>query len=326
MAMCTLPTPLTHAERLTEYLHGPRVFKKRDDLTGLAVGGNKARACEFILAQARASGHDLLIAVGPQHSNQLCALTAAAKKCGMRVILRLLEGDGGIQGNLLLMGILGAEMRFTGVDLSRVADAHAQMEHLADELRSAGAKPYGVRYGALPVAGIAGYVLLMGEILAQLGETANEIHIFVGSGSGLTQAGLLLGNAMLGGRCRVHGVMLDERFDQEEQQRHVLNAVEAGSVLLGAGRPVEAGEVDCIPGYSGHDVATHEKALEAVGLVARTEGVFLDPIYTGRVMAAMMEQLRAGRISSQDIVVFYHSGGIPAVFSHCPAEFFQPGS
>lgn len=323
--LCALPTPLVEAARLAERLRSPRLFIKRDDLTGLALGGNKARACEFVLAQAQASGHDVLIAVGPQHSNQLCALAAAAKKCGMRVILLVLRGDGRVQGNLLLLRLLGAEVRFTDVDLSHIDEAYALMAALADELRSEGARPHEVRYGALPTVGIAGYVLLMAEILEQSGgRSAGTRHIFVGSGSGLTQAGLILGNRLLGGGCTIHGVMLDDRFDRQEQERNVWAAVEAGSVLFGGGISPEQGDVRCIAGYSRDDAATREKALEAIKLVAQTEAIILDPVYTGRVMAATLDQIRAERIPSEDTVIFYHSGGIPAVFSHLSGESFEP--
>lgn len=322
-ALCALPTPLVEANALSRHLQGPRLYLKRDDLTGLALGGNKSRACEFVLAQAQAAGHDLVIAVGPQHSNQLCAIAAAAKKSGMRALLLLLKGDGRMQGNLLLLRMLGAELRFTDIDISNLDEAHGLMGELAEGLRDEGMRPYEIRYGALPLAGIAGYVLLMREILGQLGETSpGACHVFAGSGSGLTQAGLVLGGRLLGGGCRIHGVMLDERFEREEQEAGVLALARAGAALFESGLSLGAGDVHCIPGYSRSDPATQERALEAMRVAARTEGLFLDPIYTGRVMAAMTDQIRAGALSPRDTVVFYHSGGIPAVFSHCNAESF----
>jgi D-cysteine desulfhydrase len=318
-----LPTPLVEAKNLTASLQGPRLLVKRDDLTGLAMGGNKTRACEFVLADARMSGCDVVLAVGPQHSNQLCAIAAAGKRCGMRVILLLLKGDDNVQGNLLLLRLLGAELRFTGVDISDIDEAHGLMRELGDALRDQGMRPYEIRYGALPLAGIVGYVLLMREILEALRETSDAtLHIFVGSGSGLTQAGLVLGDRLMGGGCRIHGVMLDARYEQEEQETHVRALVQAGAALLGNDVCLQAGDVRCVPGYSGSDAATQQNALDVMRLAARTEGLFLDPVYTGRVMAAMIDQIRVGRISSQDTVIFYHSGGIPAVFSHCNAESF----
>jgi 1-aminocyclopropane-1-carboxylate deaminase/D-cysteine desulfhydrase-like pyridoxal-dependent ACC family enzyme len=338
LCLCTLPTPLVEAKRLTESLHGPRVFIKRDDLTGLAVGGNKARALEFVMAEARARGSDVVLAVGPQHSNQLCAIAAAARKCGMDVVLLLLKGDNRPRGNLLLFHLLGAQVEFTDIDLVDVDEACAQMERLAAQLRNEGRRPLELRYGPLPLVGMAGYVLLMCEILEQLGDEqpgeeqpgeeqsghvpAGTRHLFLGSGSGLTQAGLILGNALMGADYRINGVMLDPRFRREEHGRNVLAAVQATAALFetNAASGTSAGfgpsDVLCIDGYADDATQTNAKAARALRLVAETEGIFLDPVYTGRVMAAMIDQIRAGDIPPEDDVIFYHSGGIPAIFSH----------
>ena len=317
VSLCALPTPIVEAERLRECLQGPRLFIKRDDLTGLALGGNKARACEFVLAQARASGCDTLIAVGPQQSNQVCALAAAARRCSMRVIVLLLKGDNRTRGNMLLLHLLGAEVRFTGIAIADIDEAHGQMRDLAAQLRSEGATPFEVSYGALPVVGTAGYVLLMSEILDQVGKSSTgTCHVFTGGGSGLTQAGLVLGNKLLDGGYTIHGVVLDERRDQATHERSVLAAVEAASALFETGLSFGADDVRCIPGYARNDVATRDKTLKVSKLVGRSEGILLDPIYTGRVMAALVDEIRSGRISREDTVVFYHSGGIPAIVSH----------
>ncbi|MCE5254516.1 MAG: pyridoxal-phosphate dependent enzyme [Actinomycetia bacterium] len=326
--LCALPTPLVEAKRLAESLGRTRLFIKRDDLTGLALGGNKPRACEFVMGQAKASGHDVVIAVGPQHSNQLCAIAAAAKKCGMPAILLLLRGDDRVRGNLLLFRILGAEVRFTHVDPANIEEAYDQMEALADHLQKEGARPYKLRYGPLPLVGTAGYVMLMSEMLEQLslqqsgGAPTGTRHIFVGSGSGLTQAGLILGDKVLGGGCWIHGVMLDGQVEQEEHERNVLKAVETAAALFGHDLSIGADDIRCLPGYGADDAAAETKATEAMKLAARSEGLLLDPVYTAKVMAAMIDQIRAGLIPPQDTVVFYHSGGIPAIFSHCKAEAF----
>lgn len=325
--LCTLPTPLTEAKRLSAVLHGPRIFIKRDDLTGLALGGNKARALEFVMAAAKAGGHDTVLAVGPQHSNQLCAIAAAARKCGMEVVLLLLKGDDRLQGNPLLFRLLGAWVESTGVHLLDIDEAYAQMERLAEQLRNEGRSPLQLRYGPLPLVGVAGYVLLMREILRQLGDEpagdertaavrVRTCHVLLGSGSGLTQAGLILGDALSGSRCRVHGVMLDPRYRREEHERNVLAVARAGAELLEAGVQVAPGDVVCIEGYADDSAQTRADAAKALRLVAETEGIFLDPVYTGRVMAALIDQIRTGRIPPEDDVVFYHSGGIPAIFSH----------
>lgn len=333
LRLCTLPTPLTEARRLSALLRGPRIFIKRDDLTGLALGGNKARALEFVMAEAKAKGCDVVVAVGPPHSNQLCAIAAAARRCGMDVVLLVLRGDDRPLGNLLLFRLLGARVEFTGIGLPDIDEAYARMERLAEQLRSEGRRPLELRYGPLPLVGVAGYVLLMREIVEQLrGEPARDDrpglvsartrHVFLGSGSGLTQAGLILGNALTGADYRVHGVMLDARFRREEQEHNVLAAVKAAAALFETGAALETSaafgpdDVVCIDGYADEGAKTKAEAAAALRLVAETEGIFLDPVYTGRVMAAMMDQIRAGVIPPEDDVVFYHSGGIPEIFSH----------
>jgi len=327
LGLCALPTPLTEARRLSALLRGPRIFIKRDDLTGLALGGNKARALEFVMAEARTEGCDVVIAVGPQHSNQLCAIAAAARRCGMDVVLLLLKGDDRPQGNPLLFRLLGARVEPTGVDLLDIDEAYAQMERLAEQLRDEGRRPLELRYGPLPLVGVAGYILLMSEIVGQLGGgrrreersqgvTAGKCHVFLGSGSGLTQAGLILGNVLTGSTCRIHGVMLDSRYPREEHERNVLAAAQAAAALFQLGTEVTPSDVVCIEGWACDSSRTKADAAEALRLVAETEGIFLDPVYTGRVMAALVDQVRSGRILPEDDVVFYHSGGIPEIFSH----------
>lgn len=319
---CTLPTPLVEAPGLSAALSGPKIFFKRDDLTGLALGGNKARALEFVMGEAKASGQDVVIAVGPQHSNQLCAIAAAARKCGMDVVLLLLRGDDRLQGNPLLFRLLEAEVRSTGVGMSDIAAAYGQMKQLAERLRNEGRRPLELKYGPLPLVGVAGYVLLMREILEQLGTQAPEgalpktHHVFVGSGSGLTQAGLILANALAGSACKIYGIMLDPRFGREEHEQNVWTAVEAAAALLGAEVEVAPSEVVCIEGYADDGAEVRTKAADALKLVAKWEGIFLDPVYTGRVMAALIDHICAGRTSPEDEIVFYHSGGIPGIFSH----------
>lgn len=323
VSLCALPTPLVEAGRLAEALGGPRIFIKRDDLTGLALGGNKARALEFVMAAAAAAACDVVIAVGPQHSNQLCCIAAAARKCGMDAVLLLLRGDNRRQGNMLLFDMLGAQVRFTDVDLSNPGEAYAQMADLAEELRSEGRKPLELKYGPLPVAGLAGYALLFQEILGQTRGLRQEgrlgsprLHIFVGSGSGSTQAGLILGRRLMGAECDIHGVMLDPRFDQQRHEGSVLATLREAAALFQSGVEFDAADVHCIDGYDGEEATTRSKAADAAALVAHTEGILLDPVYTSRVMAATIDHIRDGRIPPEDSVVFYHSGGVPAIFSH----------
>ena len=134
----------------------------------------------------------------------------------------------------------------------------------------------------------------------------------------MTQAGLILGNSLMGGDAKIHGIMVDQRFQQEQQEDNVLTAVKAAATLFNTDLTLEASAVACIAGYN-DDLSMTKRATDTIKLVAQTEGIFLDPVYTGRVMAAMIDQIRAGRIPPQDSVVFYHSGGIPEIFSHSNA-------
>ncbi len=311
--LCTLPTPLVAAPRLSDQLGGPRIFFKRDDLTGLSMGGNKARCLEFLMAEAKDKSSDTVIALGPQQSNWLCAVTAAARKMGMDVILFLLKGSNEVQGNLLLDKLLGADIRFTDVDIKNIAEAQKQMENLAKDLSRAGHKPYVLPYGPVPTLGIAGYVSLGLEICQQLEErNITADHVFLGSGSGCTQAGLILGAKQRKASFKINGVMLDPRYSKEEQVRIVAKEANEAAKFLGMDFTVTPEEIICHEGYS--DYQPTEKVIEAVRLLARTEGIFIDPAYTGKVMAALIDQIRQGRMKRKDTVVFYHSGGLPYIF------------
>jgi 1-aminocyclopropane-1-carboxylate deaminase/D-cysteine desulfhydrase-like pyridoxal-dependent ACC family enzyme len=314
--LCTLPTPLVEAKGLSKALGGPRILIKRDDLNGLAVGGNKARALEFLLAKAKSSGNDVVVAVGPQQSNWLCCLTAASRKCGMDVILFLLKGDNEMQGNLLLFQLLGAEIHLTDIDILDIAEVEGQMANLVHRLRAAGKTPLALNYGPIPSLGMAGYLLLSSEIYEQLGERQiSAQHIFLGGGSGCTQAGLVMGKKLLAANYQIHGVMLDLRYSQEQQVKIISREIEEACQTLNIDCCVEPGDICCIDGYIEHH-GTTEKGLKAIKMVAETEGIFLDPTYTSKVMAAMIDQIRDGTIGPEETVVFYHSGGIPAIFSH----------
>ena len=179
----------------------------------------------------------------------------------MDVVLLLLKGDNPPQGNLLLFHLLGAHIRFTDIDLLDIGEANVQMEDLAEQLRNEGRRPLELRYGPLPLVGTAGYVLLFCEILQQLDDVSTgTCHIFLGSGSGLTQAGLVLGNNLMGAACEVHGVMLDQRFQQQEHEHGVLTAANAAATLFETGLEFGPSDIVCVAGYSDDSVATKEHA------------------------------------------------------------------
>lgn len=315
--LLSFPTPLMELPRLSSKLGGPQIFIKRDDLTGLAMGGNKTRALEFLMADAKDMGTDIVIAVGPQQSNWLCNLTAVARKLGMDVILFVFKGYNKIQGNLLLDKLLGAEIVFTGMEIHELSVLYKQMDNLAAELRGQGRRPYVLHYGPVPHLGIAGYVSLALEIFRQLHEMGvTAQHLYLASGSGSTQAGLILGTKYFEANLRIVGINSSGISLRAEKIRAIADLANEAAKLLEMDCIIEPGEIIVHDEYTGNDPAPTKESIEAMKLVAQTEGIFLDPTYTGKAMAALIDQIRQGNIQSGDTAIFYHSGGLPSIFAY----------
>ncbi len=299
------PTPLDEAPRLSAEL-GVRVLIKRDDQTGLALGGNKARKLELLLDDALAQGCDTLIATGGVQSNFARMAAAAAARCGLRCRL-VLSGQAPERatGNLILDHLFGATVEFAGT--SHWGRLEERVRALAAEL---GPRAYPMPVGGSTARGALAYVDAAGELLAQLGEP--PAWVVVADGSGGTHAGLLAG---LPPSVRVLGI--DVARPPVPLVEHV--ATLAAETARLAGRPLPAGApivVDhCGPGYG----AISDECREAVRLVARTEAVLLDPVYTGKAMAGLIAAARAGRLSGT--VVFWHTGGAPALFADAFEKF-----
>jgi 1-aminocyclopropane-1-carboxylate deaminase/D-cysteine desulfhydrase-like pyridoxal-dependent ACC family enzyme len=313
----TLPTPLVEAPRLSAKLAGPRILIKRDDLTGLAMGGNKTRALEFLIAEAQDRDADTIMAVGPQHSNWLCLLTAAARQTGMDVILLVFKRKGKIQGNLLLNKLLGARIKFTNMEIHELPELHNELSNLAEEFLDKGHKPYVLRYGPMPPQGIHGYVSLASEIFGQLtekGTTAN--YLFLASGSGCTQSGLIIGAKYHKETLKIVGINPSGISSSAEKVCEITNMANETAEFLEMDCNVNSDDIFVYDDYIGTGPKPTKQSIEAVKLVAQTEGIFLDPLYTGKAMAALIDHIRKGKITSTETVVFYHSGGLPAIFSH----------
>lgn len=314
--LCTLPTPLVEAPRLSARLGGPRILIKRDDLTGLAMGGNKARSLEYLMTEVRDSRSDIVLAVGPQQSNWLCNLTAACRRLGIDTVLFLFKGNNQVQGNLLLDRLMGAEVRYTNIDIHNISSVYEQMEALADELRKKGRKPHVFQYGAVTPLGVMGYVSLATEICQQLKERNLQArYLFLADGSGCTHAGLLLGMAHHQSSLKVIGIMLDLRYTKKEQVSIIADAASKTANFLKLNHSFKPEQVICNNEYLGSNAPTRE-SIEAVRLVAETEGIFLDPVYSGKAMAALIGQILDSKIKRQDTVILYHSGGLPAMFAY----------
>jgi len=311
--LARLPTPLEEMPRLSKFLGGPKLWIKRDDLTGIAFGGNKERKTEFVMADAIQKGADVIITTGAVQSNHARVTAAAAKKLGLKVVL-VLRGKEPQEydGNLLLDHLLGADIRFVQGDRQQPLPA---MEEVAEELKREGHKPYIVPRGASYPTGAVGYVNAMLELINQAKEANLNIDYIVhASGSGGTQAGLVLANKALEAETEVLGMCIKPNANQWLTEK-IVKITNGIAKLLDLKETVNQGDVVLIGDYAGEDfgVLTPE-AVEAIQLVAQTEGILLDPVYTGKAMAGLIDFIKKEHFKKDDNVVFVHTGGTPALF------------
>jgi len=313
--LALLPTPLVEASRLSAALGGPRILVKRDDLTGFGFGGNKVRGLEYYLAEALAQGADVIVTgAGPQ-SNHIRATAAAARVTGLDVVAVMHDSrPAETRGNLLLDELLGVELRFTNNPDRALVDA--KIEEVAGELRRAGRRPYLIPRGGASALAALGYVECVREMQAQLQRVGvRPDWLVLATGACGTQAGLLAGAKIFTAPYRVLGFTVSRPVAECVER---ITRFSAGAAQL-AGRRLEVQAEDVLvrdgfigPGYG---LPTPEGA-EAIRLVARTEGIFLDPTYTGKAMAGLLAEIRSGRIGRDATVVFLHTGGEPALFAH----------
>ncbi|MFA5027115.1 MAG: D-cysteine desulfhydrase family protein [Candidatus Methylomirabilota bacterium] len=307
-----LPTPLEEMPRLTAALGGPRLFIKRDDQTGLATGGNKTRKLEFSVADALAQGADTLITLGGVQSNHCRQTAAAAARCGLRCLLVLRgHAPAAWNGNLLLDRLLGAEVVFSG-DASREAMA----EEVARAEAAAGRRPLVIPLGASNAVGAVGFVAAMEELADQLeARQLRADRIVFGSSSFGTQAGLCVGAKALGFPGRIEAIAIDS--SRETLQAGVASLAAATIQRLGLAISIAPDEVLGHDDYLGGGYAVMGgPEREAIALTARTEGILLDPVYTGRAMAGLIDLIRRGAIGRDETVVFWHTGGAAALFAY----------
>lgn len=307
-----LPTPLEELPRLTQALGGPRLYIKRDDQTGLAGGGNKARKLEFTVAEALRQGADTLITVGGVQSNHCRQTAAAAARYGMQCIV-VLRGHAPTtaNGNLLLDHLLGARVVFSG-DRTREAVADA----VAEEQRAAGRRPQVIPVGASNEIGAPGFVAAIEELEGQL--KAQRLHadrvVFASSSFG-TQAGLCVGAKALGFKAQLAAIAIDS--SRTELQAGVAAIADATIRRLGLDLGLTPEDVVAYDGYLGAGYAVMgEPEREAISLMARTEGILLDPVYTGRAMAGLIDLVRKGEFGKEETIVFWHTGGAAALFAY----------
>ena len=312
--LATLPTPLHRARNLETALGSrcPRIYLKRDDQTGLAFGGNKARKLEYLLADALASDATMLVTEGAVQSNHARITAAAAAVAGLRSLLVLDARHGSeIAGNLLLDHLLGAEIRIVPDKATRTA----VMASIGDELRASGERPYVIPTGGSVPVGAAGYVTMVAELLAQLvacGEAPSRLYFATGSMG--TQAGLVVGARAFSAPFAVLGVAVERPV--ETLVADGARLANGTAELLGADPCFRGSDIVVDGAFVGADYGVPtEQGMEAIRLLARTEAVFLDPVYSGKAMAALISHARAGELDPNEAVVFLHTGGGPSLFA-----------
>lgn len=312
LRLACLPTPLQEMKRLSAALGGPRLFVKRDDLTGLAFGGNKVRNWEFRLPDLVDQGAETAILGLDLQSNSARQSTAACIQAGLRCIL-VLEGKrpNAVQGNLLIDFLLGAEVHF--------ADDRAHQRRLLDELaareRAEGRKAIIVNDSPMfEVASSLAYMESLMETLeqmAQLGVGTDHVYI---SSAGKAQGGMALLEALMGHSFKVHGVTATAEWKVAPR---TLEIARATAKTLGIEVPLTVEDIVNHAGFVGPGYGKpSEASIEAVKLFARTEGLILDPIYSGKCAAGLLAHIREGRFKPTEAVVFVHTGGTPAVFNY----------
>ncbi|MCW4021646.1 MAG: D-cysteine desulfhydrase family protein [Candidatus Bathyarchaeota archaeon] len=306
------PSPLQKMSNLSKALQGPNLFIKRDDMTDLAFGGNKSRKLEFSFAEAKKNGADVVITTGAVQSNCACMVAAAARRFGMKPVLVLVGKEPQVyDGNLLLDKILSAEIHFLETYGPHVEE---YMKRLAEMFRSEGHTPYVIPVGASLPSTVPGYALALQEAVNQfeaLGEPLD--YIICTCGTGGTQAGLIFGVELLGMQTKIVGASVFATKDQATQT--ILNLVNGAAKLFDVDVSATVDDVTVFDDYIKEGYGKLNKEVtDVLKLVAETEGIFIDPIYTGKAMVMLIDLIKKGYFKKTDNVLFFHTGGLPALF------------
>ena len=320
-SLALLPTPLHRLPRLTERLGGAELWVKRDDLTGLAGGGNKTRKLEFLVGEALAEGADTLVSVGAVQSNHVRQVAAAAARSGLACAALhrgwVPKGDPFYErcGNALLTRLLGAEVRHDPTP-APIGD-EAGLDELVEDVRRRGRRPYKIPGGASDHRlGGLGYVLCALELVDQWAELGLEVDAIVHcTGSGSTMAGLLAGFHALGSEVRIVGI--DDSGDADVSRELVLRLANETLELLRVGEPLPRDRVEILADFAdgGYGICGDSTAA-AIRLAAETEGLLVDPVYEGKSMAGLIELVQSGRLAADSRVLYLHMGGAPALHAY----------
>lgn len=307
-ALGVFPTPFYKLEAISAR-YGRNIWIKRDDLCGVALGGNKVRKLEYLLAQAQADGCDTVFTTGGAQSNHAMLTAACAARLGMKCVL-LLKKRGVTErlGNLILDEIYGAEVRF--IDTDRYEDIYAEMDRLDGELAKEGRKACHIPVGGSTALGSLGYAACVQE-LSQQAAGVPLAHIVSATGSGGTTAGLLLGARLYLPQAQVTGIAVDT----DPFEEIVPELAAGGAELLGVSLDRAGGDFRMVS-HVGQGYAIPNPAdTPYIQELARTEGILLDPVYTGKAWSGMLELLKAGGFGSEGDIVFVHTGGAAALFA-----------
>ena len=316
-----LPTPLERMDRLSEALGGPEIWIKRDDCTGLSTGGNKTRKLEFLMAEAQAEGADLVMTQGATQSNHARQTAAFAARLGMDCHI-LLEDRTGYKdenynhnGNVLLDVLHGAtyETRNTGLDMN------AEMESVAENFRKQGKKVYTIPGGGSNTTGALGYANCALELVGQANDRGLVIdHIVHATGSTGTQAGLVTGLKALNANIPVMGISV--RAAKEAQEENVFKLASATADVLGCPGVVSAQDIAANSDYVGEGYGLPTEAgIDAIRMFAKFEGLLLDPVYSSKGAAGLIDLIRKGHYKKGERVVFLHTGGSVSLFGYLNA-------
>ena len=321
-----LPTPLEPMDRLSEILGGPRLWVKRDDCTGLSSGGNKTRKLEFLMADAQSKGADTIITQGATQSNHARQTTAAAAKLGMECHILLEDRTGSNDNNYILNGNVLLD-RLHGASVSKRSggtDMNLEMQDFADALIEKGKKPYIIPGGGSNPIGALGYVNCARELTEQASEIGLKIDALVhATGSAGTQAGLVTGLAAI--QSSIHLLGIGVRAPKDKQEQMVFDLAQKTADYLDTGIEIERDKVRAICDYvgAGYGLPT-DGMIKAVKLLAQSEGLLFDPVYSGKGLDGLIDQIKKGYFAGMDNVVFLHTGGSAALFGY-PDTFELPG-
>ncbi|MFX1506564.1 MAG: D-cysteine desulfhydrase family protein [Promethearchaeota archaeon] len=311
--LCLLPTPIVPLKRLTQHLGGAEIFMKRDDLTGVAFGGNKNRKLEFLLADAKEKGADVIVTEGALQSNHCLQTAACSAKLGLECELVLSGEDPDfITGNLLLNQILD-------VKIHRAKDSVERKELLIrveEELKAEGKKPYMIPTGGSTGVGALGYLNCIAEIVRQSKELGISFsHLIHSTGSGGTQSGLLIGRKIYSPNLEILGINVGD--PTKRLQKEIKRIIKEFNQDWGLELMIGDESIKILEGYfgQGYGIPTQEM-IDTVKLMAKLEGVFLDPVYTGKAIVGLVDLVKSDVIPKDDNVLFLHSGGGPSIFNY----------